>query len=187
MVLREYQTGLGDCLARSNKNSLQLAAECLLKTISAKGIKGGGKGSWEQGRELVSRYLVEIGINDSEFHIDDGSGLSRANRLSANSITQVLLDVQRSGNWEFYKKSLAVGGVDGTIKKYFSEPKYKGRICGKTGFIDGVKSFSGACRTESGVYLFSILSNKSNGLTRGAINDIAKAIVDWGDVKTTIR
>jgi D-alanyl-D-alanine carboxypeptidase len=69
---------------------------------------------------------------------------------------------------------------DGTIRKYFKEKKYKGKILGKTGYIRGVKSFSGVCSTENGDFLFSVLGNGANGRTREAINDIAKAIVDGG-------
>jgi D-alanyl-D-alanine carboxypeptidase len=71
-----------------------------------------------------------------------------------------------------------VGGVDGTVAKYFKEKKYKGKILGKTGYISGAKAFSGICITDRGDYLFAVLANNTNGKTRGAINEIAKTIVD---------
>ena len=77
-----------------------------------------------------------------------------------------------------YKKSLAVGGVDGTIDDSFKDQKYKGKVFGKTGYISGVKSLSGVCSTAKGDYIFSILANNTNGLTTTAINNIAKAIFD---------
>jgi len=175
--LAEYSTSMADCLARCNKNSLQLAAEALLKTIAANS-KSAKVGSWAGGREGIREYLLELGIEEKEFYIDDGSGLSRQNRLSANAITKVLSDVYKSKDWELYKVSLAVGGVDGTIGKYFKEEEYKGKVFGKTGYLDGVKSFSGICSSRRGDYIFSILANNANGLTRKAINDIAKAIID---------
>ena len=177
-ALAEYSTSLADCLARCNKDSLGLAAEALLKTIAAESSPDRKNGSWTKGRELISRHLLELGISSSEFYIDDASGLSRKNRLSANAITKVLLNVYKSENWPLYRDSFAVGGVDGTIARYFKEQKYKGKILGKTGYIAGVKTFSGTCTTEQGDYIFSILANKDNGQTRSAINDIAKAIVD---------
>ncbi len=81
-----------------------------------------------------------------------------------------------------YKDSLAVGGVDGTIARYFKEKKYKGKISGKTGYINKVKTFSGICINEQGDFIFSILANNTNGQTRGVINDIAKAIIDDADM-----
>jgi D-alanyl-D-alanine carboxypeptidase/D-alanyl-D-alanine-endopeptidase (penicillin-binding protein 4) len=122
--------------------------------------------------------MLELGIERGEFYIDDGSGLSRGNKLSANAITKVLLDVYKGKNWEVYKNSLATGGIDGTIGKYFKEEKYKGKVFGKTGYIGGVTSFSGVCSGKGRDYIFSILANKTRGGTREAINDIAKAIID---------
>jgi len=177
-LLAEYTTPIADCLARCNKDSLGLAAEALLKTIAATNNPEGKNGSWDKGRELIREYLLELGVDKSQFCIDDGSGLSRKNELSAYAITTVLLNTYKSENWQLYRDSLAVGGVDGTIGKYFKEDKYKGKILGKTGYISAVKSFSGLCSTEEGDYIFSILTNKANDKTRKAINDIAKAIID---------
>jgi D-alanyl-D-alanine carboxypeptidase/D-alanyl-D-alanine-endopeptidase (penicillin-binding protein 4) len=184
--IAEYNTPISDCLARCNKDSLQLAAEALFKTIAATAAPDGKNGSWAVGRELIGEYMLELGIERKEFYIDDGSGLNRQNKLSANAVTEVLLDVYKGKNWELYKNSLAIGGVDGTIGKYFGEEMYKGKVFGKTGYISNVKSFSGICSrvpakggaTAGGDYIFSILANNTNKQTREAINDIAKAIID---------
>jgi len=179
-ILAEYTTSISDCLSRCNKDSFGLAAEAIFKSISANINPDKKNGSWENSRAIISTYLLGIGIETDQFYIDDGRGLSRQNKLSANAITKVLLDVYKSRDWSLYKNSLAAGGIDGTTAKYFKEEKYKGKIFGKTGYIDGVKSFSGVCSTAEGDYIFSILTNKANGKTRKAINDIAKAIVDSG-------
>ncbi len=179
-IIAEYKTPLSDCLSICNKDSFGMAAEALMKTLSAKSYSLHRYGNWEHGQQVIANYLAGIGIDPCEFVIDDGSGLSRKNRLSANAITTVLHDIYKSDAWNIYKPSLAIGGIDGTIARYFRENPYKGRIIGKTGYIRGVKSFSGICNTEKGDYLFSILSNQANGRTRGTLNDIAKAVVDWG-------
>jgi len=177
-VLAEYGTPITDCIARCNKDSFGLAAEALFKTIAAKSNLTDRNGSWAVGRQIVSRYLSGLGIDRSQFYIADGSGLSRQNELSAYAITTVLSDVYKGRDWPLYKASLAVGGVDGTISRYFKEEKYKAKVFGKTGYIEGVKTFSGVCTTADGDYIFSILANNANGKTRTAINEIAKAIID---------
>ncbi|MGD8501213.1 MAG: D-alanyl-D-alanine carboxypeptidase/D-alanyl-D-alanine-endopeptidase, partial [Phycisphaerales bacterium] len=182
-LLVEYSTPIADCLARCNKNSLGLVAEALLKTIAAENSPGGKNGSWDRGRELISEFLSGLGLDKSQFYIDDGSGLSRQNELSAYAITTVLSDVYDGENWHLYRDSLAVGGVDGTIAKYFKEEKYKGKISGKTGYINGVRALSGVCNTAEGDYIFSILANNTNGQTRKTLHDIAKAIIDDADVQ----
>jgi len=179
--LVEYSTPLTDCLARCNKNSLGLAAESLLKKIAAQSNPDGKDGSWEKGRELISRYLAQLGLDNSQYYIDDGSGLSRQNELTAYAITTVFLDIYRGPNWPLYRDSLAVGGQDGTIEQYFKQQQYVERVRGKTGFISGVRSFSGICSTTEGDVIFSILSNNTNGETRAVINDITQAIIDDAD------
>ena len=176
--LIEFSTPLADCLARCNKDSLGLAAEAMFKTIAAVNNPDKKNGGWDRGRELISRYLLGLGIDKSQFYIDDGSGLSRQNELTAYAITTVLSDVYKSKNWPLFRDSLAVGGVDGTIERYFKEEKYKGKILGKTGYINSVKSFSGLCVTGQGDYIFSILSNNTNGGTRTVVNNISQAIID---------
>jgi D-alanyl-D-alanine carboxypeptidase/D-alanyl-D-alanine-endopeptidase (penicillin-binding protein 4) len=121
---------------------------------------------------------MELGIDKSQFYLDDGSGLSRQNELTAFTITTVLSSLYQSENWPVYRDSLAVGGMDGTIVRYFKEEAYKGKIRGKTGYISGVRSFSGVCSTDRGNYIFSILANNTNGQTRTVINEIAKTIID---------
>jgi len=177
VLLYACETSIKDCLARCNKNSLQLAADALVKTMGAR-ANGGTAGSWAGGREVITQYLLALGLEKQQFHIDDGSGLSKENRLSANVISSVLADMYKGTDWSIYKDSLAVGGVDGTIDRYFAQTKYKGKIFGKTGYISGVKSFSGLCTTENGDYIFSILANNANGKTRPAINDIVKAVFE---------
>lgn len=176
--LVEFVTPLTDVINRANTDSLNLAAEALFKTIDAHGNPDGKNGSWAGGREMVARYLAGLGVAGEEFKIDDGCGLSRENRLTTHLLSRLLLDQYRSGNWELFRVSLAVGGEEGTIDRYFNEPRYRGKIHAKTGYISGVRAFSGVCLTDRGPYLFSILSNGPRGLSRDAINGVAKAIID---------
>lgn len=176
-ILTTFHTPIADCLDRANKDSLGLVAESLLKTIAAN-ANNNKNGSWPTGRKLISNYLTGLGIQQNKFYIDDGSGLSRNNKLSPDCITTVLQTLYKSENRHIYMQSLAEGGIDGTIDRYFDQPQYKGKIIGKTGYINSVKSFSGYCNTGEKYFIFSIIANGANGTTRQAINDIAKAVID---------
>jgi D-alanyl-D-alanine carboxypeptidase/D-alanyl-D-alanine-endopeptidase (penicillin-binding protein 4) len=176
--LAEFKTPLTDCLSRCNKDSLQLAAEALLKTLAAQAMPGRKGGGWLAGQAILGEFLKGLGIPEEAFVIDDACGLSRENRLTARSLTTVLRAMYESEFWEIYKDSLSIGGIDGTLRKSFREPEYKGKVRGKTGYISKVKSFSGACLTDNGTYLFSILTYNAKGPTRNAINQIAQAIID---------
>ena len=163
-IISEFRRPIKDVIARSNKDSLQLAAECLMKTSAAYSKPWKRWGNWEDGKTVVGGYLTSIGVAGEEF------------RLSANALASILLDVYKSPNWGMYGETLAVGGEDGTIGRYFKEAKYRGKVIGKTGFINGVKSFSGVAKTADGDYIFSIITNRAIGSSRDAINDIVKSL-----------
>ncbi|MBW8015629.1 MAG: D-alanyl-D-alanine carboxypeptidase/D-alanyl-D-alanine-endopeptidase [Planctomycetes bacterium] len=175
-ILKVYKTPLTDVLARCNKDSFNMAAESLVKTISAEHTNGKINGEWKHGFELIGMYLKRLGIEKDQYVFDDGCGLSRKNRLTADTIARVLVRMYHSDNRKVYIDSLAIGGVEGTTYKYFKESKYKGKIFAKTGFITGVRSFSGYAKTDDGDYIFSILTEGGGPYVRAAINDIVKAI-----------
>ncbi len=179
--LAVYHTSLADCLERCNKNSLGIVAEAMLKTIAAESTPLRRGGSWEKGRELIGDYLMGLGLNPTEFNIDDGSGLSRENRLSANVVSTVLFRVYNSSDWNLLGPSLAVGGEDGTIGRYFNHDDYEGKVIAKTGYISGVRALSGVCMTGSGDFIFSIIANRIRGRTYGDMRDAVKAIIDEYD------
>jgi len=178
-VLADYRTDLSQCLDRCNKDSFNLVAECLIKTMAARASADGHNGGWDKGRRVVEGYLRSLDIAPGEFVIDDGSGLSRNNRLSAHVLTSVLLSLYHSPQWPMYKDTLAIAGQDGTISNVFREETYRGMIYGKTGYINKVRAFSGLCETDHGKYIFSILANRANGI-KSIVNDMVKAIFNEG-------
>lgn len=177
--LAEHATSIGDCLQRTNKDSLGLAAEAMFKRLGVQSDPEGKRGSWEGGRKVISGYLRGLKVDEGEFVIADGSGLSRDNRLSASALTRVLMHLAAGPDWEFYQNSLAVGGLDGTIENHFWEKKYRGRVLAKSGYIQAVRALSGIVRTDSGDYIFSILANKAGSGARSAIDSTVKAVIDW--------
>jgi D-alanyl-D-alanine carboxypeptidase/D-alanyl-D-alanine-endopeptidase (penicillin-binding protein 4) len=180
-LLAEHSTSIGDCLQRTNKDSLGLAAEAMFKRLGVQSDPDANQGSWEGGQRVLSGYLQGLGVSEREHVIADGSGLSRDNRLSANALTRVLMHLAAGADWEFYTDSLAVGGLDGTIEKHFWEAKYRGRVLAKSGYIHAVRALSGVVRTDSGDYIFSILANKAGSGARAAIDSAVKAVIDWAD------
>jgi D-alanyl-D-alanine carboxypeptidase/D-alanyl-D-alanine-endopeptidase (penicillin-binding protein 4) len=175
----EYETSLADCLVRINKDSLGLAAEALCKRLGADSLPGTRGGSWGAGGRVMSSYLEGLGLERGDFSIADGSGLSRDNRLSAWALSRVLVHLSQGPTWEFFKSTLAVGGLDGTIEKHFWEKGYRGRVRAKSGYIYAVRSLSGVVHTEGGDYIFSFLANNAGNGARAAIDAAVKAIVDW--------
>ncbi len=171
---------ISDVMQRCNRDSFGLAAESLAKTLSAHFTQNHINGQWAHANTIRSKYLEELGVDKSEYVLDDGSGLSSKNKLSVNAIARILQDVYDSNYRELFISTLAIGGVKGSapVRSYFKEKAYRGKIFAKSGTINGVKALSGFVRTDSGNYVFSIIANKANGSSRKAINNIVKAVVD---------
>lgn len=153
-----HETPLSAVLARANKDSMNLYAEALCKRIGA--AASGNSGSWENGNAAIAAFLQSIGVPDEQFVLDDGSGLSKQNRISASAITRVLAHAFAGANRDALLASLSVAGGDGTLEKRFRDSKLRGRVFGKSGYVSGVSSLSGYVQAQDGQwYAFAILMN----------------------------
>lgn len=156
-----HETPMSTILARTNKDSINLYAECLVKRISA---GDGVPGSWAGGDATVKAYVSKA-VDPSAgaaIHLDDGSGMSRANRVTAEAMVGVLAAQFASDTFEAFRASLSEAGKDGTLKTRFSGAGagLRGRVFGKTGYINGVSTMSGYLHGRDGRwYAFSVLVN----------------------------
>jgi len=149
---------LDEVINKYNKKSVNIIGENLIKTLGAEYI--GAPGTWANGRKIISLFLNKIGIKNG-FKIVDGSGLSLLNRVSPNTMADVLeYAFQNKDVGLNFITSLPVAGIDGTLKKRFKGSDVKGRIVAKTGYLKNVRALSGYVFTKTGdVLVFSILSN----------------------------
>ena len=164
-VIAVHSAPIVGALQRSGRNSLGMMAEGLMKAI---GAHKKGVGSWATGREALSEFFAKVGVSPGQYAIDDGSGLSRSNKVSARAATQVLAYMYRAsgGAFEVLKSSLATPGDDGTLKRRLRGPLTKDRVFAKTGYINGVRTLAGYVQTQSGRWLaFAVFFNGS-GKTR---------------------
>ena len=78
-----------------------------------------------------------------ELVLDNGSGLSRRERISAGSLVNLLLAADASNIREEYASSLAVAATDGTVQKRFQSGSVGGQALLKTGTLEGVRAIAG--------------------------------------------
>lgn len=164
-VVAIHRAPIAGALERAGRNSLGMMAEGLMKAI---GAKEKGVGSWASGREALTSFFTRVGVSPGQYTIDDGSGLSRGNKLSAKAATQVLSYMYRApgGAFETLKKSLATPGDDGTLKRRLRGPLTKDRVFAKTGYINGVRTLAGYVQTTSGRWLAFAVFYNGSGKTR---------------------
>lgn len=144
-------------IAVTNKMSLNLHAELLLRLL---GKVHGTEGSFEQGARVVRQFLAGAGVDDGDFFLYDGSGMSLDDRIAPRAITQLLVYAARQPWGAAWRETLPVAGVNGTLAGRFRKSPLKGRLWAKTGTHSEVNALSGYLTAASGKTLaFSILVN----------------------------
>lgn len=145
------------------KLSNNTMADMLVKTM---GQEVYGKGDLLTGLQVMREYGRTIGMDFSKWHLADGSGLSMANKVTANELTQLLVAMEP--NKAFYT-GLPVGGVSerligGTLKNRFTQSPLKYNVVAKTGYIPKTYALSGYVTAKSGkTFAFSILTSQQTG------------------------
>lgn len=152
------ETQLADVMDRCNTDSQNLFAESLFKLIGAKAT--GSEGSWATGRIAVMQFLRKHDLPTEGILLDDGSGLSKENRVTARLLATLLARMHGLPDWKVWMDSMAVAGDSGTLKKRFHGP-LEGKVFAKTGYINGVSALSGYIDCGQGKWVaFSFLYNK---------------------------
>jgi D-alanyl-D-alanine carboxypeptidase/D-alanyl-D-alanine-endopeptidase (penicillin-binding protein 4) len=168
-LIAVHETPIVDILGRINTNSQNLFAECLLKltgrvhaTSAFRTMTHGlPPGSWENGADAVHSFMRRSGIDPTGLVVADGSGLSRANRVSARQLSDLLRVMHGRRDGWIYVESLARAG-DGSLGGRMSD--LSGRVFAKTGYIGGVRALSGYVLTKENRWLaFSFLYNDIPG------------------------
>lgn len=186
-VIAVYETPIADVLQRINQNSQNLFAECLHKYTGAAYSASKGQaapGSWADGERAVRDFLRRQHVDDRGFSGQDGSGLSRQNRVTARLMTDVLAAMHTHRYAESYRASMATAGM-GELRRRMND--LDGHLWAKTGYIRGVRALSGYVKTRSGRWLaFSFIFNDIptqvapfNDLQDAAV----RALYEWPDAQ----
>jgi D-alanyl-D-alanine carboxypeptidase/D-alanyl-D-alanine-endopeptidase (penicillin-binding protein 4) len=91
----------------------------------------------------VKRSLAARGIGMPELVIENGSGLSRRERISAGSLVRLLMAADAGRVREEFASSLAVAATDGTVERRFQNGSVAGQALLKTGTLEGVRAIAG--------------------------------------------
>jgi D-alanyl-D-alanine carboxypeptidase/D-alanyl-D-alanine-endopeptidase (penicillin-binding protein 4) len=160
------KTDLLTTLAVTNKNSQNFYAEQILKTI---GYYSGGKGSFNNGVKQIEKFLRDNKIlaSEDDYTQVDGSGLSPKNRITANQMINLLSYLYKTKYGEEFRETLAVNGVDGTLKNRLKSNGKNHKIWAKTGYIKNVSALSGYLQTKKDNDIaFSIIINNVSDISR---------------------
>jgi D-alanyl-D-alanine carboxypeptidase/D-alanyl-D-alanine-endopeptidase (penicillin-binding protein 4) len=149
---------LRDILPPFLKPSQNQIGEILIKTL---GREITGVGTADSGAAVMRRQLAEWGVDSTGVVVYDGSGLSRHNLTSPETVLKVLLAMMRdSATFAVFDEALPVAGVDGTIRNRMRNTAAAGNLRAKTGTLEFVRSLSGYVSTaDERLLVFAFLAN----------------------------
>ncbi|MGA2501919.1 MAG: D-alanyl-D-alanine carboxypeptidase, partial [Tepidisphaeraceae bacterium] len=107
-----FSVPVAEDIAVINKTSQNLHAELLLRLL---GKVFGTAGSFEEGARVVRQFLVNAGVDDSDFFLYDGSGMSPEDRIAPRAFTGLLIYASKQPWGQSWRATLPVAGVDGTL------------------------------------------------------------------------
>jgi D-alanyl-D-alanine carboxypeptidase/D-alanyl-D-alanine-endopeptidase (penicillin-binding protein 4) len=164
---------LGDVITDINKFSNNVMAQQLFLTL---GLQATGTASVEASREVVRSWWRERFGDADVPTLDNGSGLSRQERITPQGLARMLQTAFASGAMPELMSSLPIAGVDGTLRRQKSRVS-QGWAHLKTGTLRDSTALAGFVHTPSGrrLVVVAIVNHPNAPAARPALD----ALVDW--------
>lgn len=143
-TLAVVRTPLSVVLQRCNGDSENLYAEAMLKLIGNKAT--GQSGTWANGASVVRMQVRDrLGPETAAaLYLSDGSGMSRANKVTATMLAQWLSSLARDpAIGQAFVDSVPRARAEGTMRDRFRSRTPINEVRGKSGYIKSVRTLSG--------------------------------------------
>jgi len=130
----------------------------LFRTIALEKV---GAGRPDSARAIVERQIASWGAAvPLEAVVRDGSGLSRYDYISPQTVVRILDAMRKSPSFSVYYDALPIAGIDGTIRNRMKGTPAENNVHAKTGSVAQSRSLSGYVTTaDRHMLIFSFLSN----------------------------
>jgi D-alanyl-D-alanine carboxypeptidase/D-alanyl-D-alanine-endopeptidase (penicillin-binding protein 4) len=141
LVATARSPALSEVIRDINKWSNNVMARQLFLTLGALGA--GTPGTLDKARATIRQWLNQKGLNVPELAMENGSGLSRVERISARGMGEMLLDAYRSPVMPEFISSMPIVAADGTMRKRLANADVAGQAHIKGGTLAGVRAIAG--------------------------------------------
>jgi D-alanyl-D-alanine carboxypeptidase/D-alanyl-D-alanine-endopeptidase (penicillin-binding protein 4) len=168
---------LAEVIRLVNKFSSNVMARHLLLTLAAE--KAGRPATTAAGERVVAEFLASRGIVIPDLVIENGAGLSRDERITAEGLGDVLREAWRSPFMPEFAASLPLSAIDGTLRRRFRSPDMEGRLRMKTGSLQDVSALAGYVTAASGRSYVAVIMLNHPGADSGAGEAVQAALVNW--------
>ena len=140
-------------LKQTLKSSNNLIAETLFKLAGAKYSQS--TGSAQNSYAMLENYFEKLNLNSEDIKIVDGSGVSKNNLMTADFMTEFLVKLYNSEDFEVIEQCIPTPG-EGTLKNRMLY--FKDNMRAKTGTLSDTSAITGYITTRRGkIYVFNIM------------------------------
>jgi serine-type D-Ala-D-Ala carboxypeptidase/endopeptidase (penicillin-binding protein 4) len=162
-----------------NHKSHNVSAESLFRYC---GMKLNNSSSYEETAKALLDYWMKKGIKTGQIVVKDGSGLSRTNMITTDFLVDMLVYTYQQVWFQDFYDILPVAGKDGTLRTNFKGTSVENNMRGKSGFLQGVRSYTGYVHNRSGELIaFAVIVN-GHMLKNNAIRmKLEKLIISLSD------
>jgi serine-type D-Ala-D-Ala carboxypeptidase/endopeptidase (penicillin-binding protein 4) len=158
-----------------NKFSNNVMAKMLLLNLGA--ARYGAPATWDKGVRAVRDWLTERGLMSEEIVLENGSGLSRIERISAATLARLLAYAAGRPAYYEFAASLPALGLEGTQKGRLNGSPLVGQAWLKTGSLNGARNLAGYVLGPDGRR--RILVMMINHTKAGAAGKSQDALLEW--------
>jgi D-alanyl-D-alanine carboxypeptidase/D-alanyl-D-alanine-endopeptidase (penicillin-binding protein 4) len=157
-LARHNSPALIEDMTVTNKVSQNLHAEMFLHNVGAAVL---GDGSTVNGARVVRAFLTtRVSIDPDDFVFFDGSGLSGHDLLAPRATVKLLQYASTQPWFADWKRTLPVGGEDGSLISRFGQTSLKDHVFAKTGTLGEARALGGYLECASGkTVIFSIMDS----------------------------
>ena len=139
---------LAEVVRDMNKFSNNVMAQQVFLTLSAEMLKL--PASDARSGQVIASWLQDKGVEAPGFVLENGSGLSRNDRISAATLGALLDQAWRSPVMAEFTASMPLVAYDGTMRRRLRSESVAGNAHIKTGSLSGVRSLAGYVLNREG-------------------------------------
>ena len=166
---------LAETVRDINKYSNNVMARQLFLTLGAEAE--GPPATTGKSVRAIQRWLAAKGLTFPRLFLENGAGLSRIERISAESLGKLLLTAYRSPVMPELVASLPLAAADGTMRKRLNGAGAAGRAHIKTGSLDDVRAIAGYVLDARGRRMVVVFIVNHRNANRA--HPVEDALLEW--------
>lgn len=179
LLVEHLSRPLAEVLRDVNKRSDNPITRVVYLTLGALSAERAGEPTARRSEATVREWLQRKRIDQGGLVLENGSGLSRAERISPLTLAGVLREASRGPWGPEFVSSVPIAGVDGSMRKRLPEGPAAGRARLKTGTLRDTSGIAGYLDDGAGgTYVLVAIVNHALA-TREVARPMLDEFVDW--------